>query len=60
MFKANMKTLEWQWRRPGVFIVNFEHIWHLDLVFLLLILSKKMPIGLDKLDGDRKIWATSI
>ena len=27
------------WRRPGVFIVNFEHISHLVLVFLLLILN---------------------
>ena len=25
-----------QWRRTGVFIVNFEHISHLFLVFLLL------------------------
>ena len=29
-----------QWRRSGVFIVNFEHISHLALVFLLLILNK--------------------
>ena len=28
------------WRRSGVFIVNFEHISHLFLVFLLLILNK--------------------
>ena len=28
-----------QWRASGVFIVNFEHISHLILVFLLLILS---------------------
>ena len=28
------------WRRSGVFIVNFEHISHLFLVFLLLTLSK--------------------
>ena len=27
------------WRRSGVFIVNFEHISHLDLVFLLLNLN---------------------
>ena len=26
-------------RRSGVFIVNFEHISHLDLAFLLLTLS---------------------
>ena len=29
-----------QWRRSGVFIINFEHISHLILVFLLLTLSR--------------------
>ena len=29
-----------QWRRSGVFMVNFEHISHLVLVFLLLTLSR--------------------
>ena len=29
----------YQWRRSGVFIVNFEHISHLVLVFLLLTLN---------------------
>ena len=29
-----------QWRRSGVFIVNLKHIFHLFLVFLLLILNK--------------------
>ena len=28
-----------QWRRSGIFIVNFEQISHLALVFLLLTLS---------------------
>ena len=28
------------WRRSGVFLVNFEHISHLVLVFLLLTLNK--------------------
>ena len=28
------------WRRSGVFIVNFEHISHLVLLFLLLTLNK--------------------
>ena len=28
-----------QWRRSSVFIVNFELISHLDLVFLLLTLN---------------------
>ena len=31
-----------QWRRSGVFIVNFEHISHLLLLFLLLTLIKQM------------------
>ena len=29
-----------QWRRSGVFIVKFEHISHLALVFLLLTLRR--------------------
>ena len=28
------------WRRSGIFIVNFEHISHLILLFLLLTLSR--------------------
>ena len=39
--KLTIKTPERrQWRRSGVFIVNFEHILHLVLVFLLLTLSR--------------------
>ena len=39
--KLTIKTPELrQWRSSGVFIVNFEHISHLVLVFLLLTLSK--------------------
>ena len=34
-----------QWRRSGIFIVNFEHISQLALVFLLLTLSRQMPAG---------------
>ena len=38
--KLTMKTPErCQWRRPGAFIVNFEYILHLVLVFLLLTLN---------------------
>ena len=29
-----------QWRRFSIFIVNFEHISHLVLVFLMLTLSR--------------------
>ena len=40
------KTLERrQWRRSGVFLVNFEHISHLALVFLLLTLNMQLPAG---------------
>ena len=39
--KLTIKTPERsQWRRSGVFIVNFEHILHLVLVFLLLTLNR--------------------
>ena len=34
-----------QWRRSGVFIVNFEHILHLVL-FLLLTLNMYLPAGI--------------
>ena len=35
-----------QWRRSGVFIVNFEYISNYFLVFLLLPLNKYMLAGL--------------
>ena len=39
--KLKIKTPERrQWRRSGVFIVNYEHVSHLSLVFLLLTLNK--------------------
>ena len=39
--KLTIKTPERrQWRRFGVYTVNFEHILHLILVFLLLTLSR--------------------
>ena len=49
MFKINNKdTRTTLCCRSDVFIVNFEHISHLVLVFLLLILSRQMPAGLVK------------
>ena len=43
--KLTIKTPEQrQWRRSGVFIVNFEHISHLVLVFLLLTLSRQCQL----------------
>ena len=39
--KLTIKTPERRhWRCSGVFIVNFEHISHLALVFLLLTLNR--------------------
>ena len=44
--KLTIKTPERRhWRWSGVFIVNFEHISHLVLVFRLLTLNRKMPTG---------------
>ena len=41
MLKINNKDARRRhWRRSGIFIVNFEHILHLVLVFLLLTLGK--------------------
>ena len=38
--KLTIKTPEWrQWRYYGVFIVNFEHISHFALFFMLLTLN---------------------
>ena len=36
---------KYAFRRSGVFIVNFEHISHLVLVFLLLTLNMQLPAG---------------
>ena len=39
--KLTINTPEWRhWRRSGVFIVKYEYISHLVLVFLLLTLSR--------------------
>ena len=45
--KLTIETPERRRFRSGVFIVNFEHISHLALVFLLLTLSWQMPAGDD-------------
>ena len=44
MFKVDNKDQN-DWCRSTVFIVNFEHISHLVLVFLLLTLNMYMPVG---------------
>ena len=42
--KLTIRTPErHQWRRPGVFTVNFENISHLVLMFPLLTLNKQLP-----------------
>ena len=50
LFKVNNKdtrtTPICQWRRSFVFIINFEHISHLVLVFLLLTFDMYMPAGI--------------
>ena len=44
--KVTRKTPEWrQWRRSDVFNVNFEHVLHLFLIFLLLIFDKELLAG---------------
>ena len=44
--KFNTRT-RCQWHHSGVFIVNFEHISHLVLVFLLLTLNMYLAAGKD-------------
>ena len=44
-------------RRSGVFVVNFEHILHLVLVFLLLNLNRLLPAGVDIFDMNQ--WFTN-
>ena len=44
--KLTIKTPEQRhWRRSGDFVVNFEHISHLVLVFLLLTFNMLLPAG---------------
>ena len=38
------------WRRSGVFILNFEYISHLVLLFLLITLNMYLPVGLLAVD----------
>ena len=53
MVKVNNKDT-----RTGVFIVNFEHISYLVLVFLLLILSRQMLAGLTVFAKKSPPWLT--
>ena len=49
LFKLETETSErHHWRRSGVFILNFEQILHITLVFPLLTLNKYLSAGLEK------------
>ena len=43
--KSTIKSQERHWCRSGDFVVNFEHISHFFLLYLLLILNKSMLVG---------------
>ena len=43
--RCNITKTPVAWRRSGVFVVNFEHILHIVLVFLLLTLNMSLPTG---------------
>ena len=44
--KLIIKTLEWHhWRGSGVLTVTFDHIWHIVLVFPLLLWTSKYQLG---------------
>ena len=43
--RCNIKKTPVAWRRSGVFVVKFEHILHIVLVFLLLTLNMSLPAG---------------
>ena len=54
----DIRTSRRQWRGSGVFIVNFEQIAHIFLVFLLQTLNKYMFAGYSaKLNSSE--WAIS-
>ena len=47
--KLTVRTQErCQWRRLEIFIVNFDYVWNLALVFLLLTLDMCLFAGLDE------------
>ena len=59
--KLTIKTpIRRQWRRSGVFIVNFKHISHLFLLFVLFTLSKLMLAGMRFNENNHRGWNSSI
>ena len=51
MFKVNNKDTRTTTLAIDIFIVNFEDILHLFLVFLLFTLNKKLPAGSEDIYG---------
>ena len=57
MIAEIIKTLEKrQWSHSGGFIVNFEQISHIVLMFTLLTLNKKMPAGFPIVEYVINFW----
>ena len=57
MFKVNNKNNRAaSWLRSGVFIVNFEHISHLIITFLMLTLNKEILAGLTQISTQKGLW----
>ena len=56
----NRKTRQRQWLRSGVFIVNFEDIWHLFLVLLLLTLKRQIFLLRTEITQSISIIAASV
>ena len=54
--KLTIKTPERRHCRSGIFVVNFEHISHLILVFLLITLNMKLPAKFFDIGG-RLRWS---
>ena len=44
-FGINVESMLTFWHHSGVFVFNFEQIWHIVLVFQLLTLNQSMPLG---------------
>ena len=58
--KSTIKTPERiYWRGSGVFIVNFEHICYIVLVFPLLAFNNYMPAG-KVLSEHKTLWCRSL
>ena len=45
LLEEDAKQVQGKRRRSGVFIFNYEHIWYLFLMFLLLLWAGKCQLG---------------